>query len=81
MKMTINSTKLKRVLTFCRPDSNPANPIGPIFVNLNGWEGRRGRQLAQGGKFLGPVLLYEGDDLDEFQAVCREWHRAYTAEN
>lgn len=36
MKMTINSTKLKRVLTFCRPDSNPANPIGPIFVNLNG---------------------------------------------
>lgn len=71
MKMTINSRKLGRVITFSRP--------GPsyIYADLNGQSGTLGRQICDGGRTMGSTIAYDGNDQTRFEEICRRWYRAH----
>lgn len=71
MEMQINSRKLGCTITFSRPGSSY------IYADLNGQPGTLGRQICRGGNTSGNTLTYEGDDQAQFEAICRNWYRAY----
>ena len=71
MRLTIKSKKLGRTLEFSRPGS------GYVYVDMNGQQGSLGNQICDNGAFIGSTISYEGDDEAEFNAVCRQWYRAY----
>lgn len=68
---TINSRKIGREFTFSRPGDYY------IYVDINGQNGTLGNQICDGGALNGNTLGYRGDDQDEFEAICRNWFRAY----
>ena len=74
MKLTINSKKLGRKLTFSTPVSVY------IYVDLNGCAGMEGDQICSGGAIMGNTLSCDGTYKD-FERICRSWFRAYLRVN
>lgn len=71
MKLTIQSQKIEKAITFTRPGESY------IFADLNGQPGTQGVQLCKGGSTMGSTMSYEGDSQEEFEKVCRSWYRSY----
>lgn len=75
---TIHSTKIKRPVTFFTVGAGHY-----IFVDLNGCEGTRGKQICKGGSLGGETLRHEyrgdcdAESMTAFRATCRAWWRAY----
>lgn len=67
----IKSRKLGRTITFSRPGSSY------IYADLNGQPGTMGKQICRGGGTMGSTLSYDGDDQEQFEAICRRWYRAH----
>ena len=74
MKLTINSKKLGRALTFSAPGG------GYIYVDLNRCEGIMGDQICSGGALRGSTLSYDGRQ-EDFERVCRSWYKTYMRVN
>lgn len=72
MKLTIQSKKLGRPLTFSRPGESY------IFVDINGYPGTLGKQICKGGDTIGNTIEYSGSDYSEFKRICQNWYRLYT---
>lgn len=71
MKLTINSRKLGRPVTFSRPGKYY------VFADLNGQPGTLGKQICKGGWLSGSTISYSGDDPEQFERFCRRWFRSY----
>lgn len=71
MVLQINSKKLSRKLTFSRPGNFY------IFVDMSGKPGTLGEQICAGGRIFGDTLGYSGDDMVEFNRICRAWYKSY----
>ena len=52
---------------------------GYIIVNIDYIESGLSctKQPCHGGGFRGETVSYDGDDQDEFNAICRAWYRAW----
>ena len=73
MEFTIKSRKLNSEITFSRPGNHY------IYADLNGQEGTLGNQICDGGRTMGTTVGYSGDDQEQFEKICKRWHRAYVA--
>lgn len=71
MKLTIKSRTLGKTITFTRPGSEY------IYADLNGKPGTLGVQICKGGWMSGSTMFYLGSDKTIFNALCRNWYRAY----
>ena len=71
MEFIINSHKLGRKLTFSRPGRCY------VYVDMNGGTGTLGNQICDCGRLSGNTITYSGDDVAEFEHVCRRWYRSY----
>ena len=74
MNMAIRSKKLGRTVSFSRPGR------GYIFVDLSEDQSRPGSlgdQICYGGELVGTTEAYDGDDINRFRAICRNWIRQY----
>lgn len=72
MRHVIVSKKLKNVLIFSRPGN------AYIFVDIGGKKpGTLGKQICRHGRFVGSTISYEGDDVEEFNKICRRWYSSH----
>lgn len=70
MKFTMNSRSLGHPVTFSRP--------GKSYVYLDDSysqckPGMLGRQICEGGCFMGDTITFYGDDQAAFETLCRKW--------
>lgn len=77
MEFVINSKVIGKELIFSHPGKSY------IYVDLNsGLElGTLGHQLCYGGSALGSTISYDGDNINEFKRICRNWYRSYVRKN
>jgi hypothetical protein len=59
-----------KAIEFYAPDGG-----GYVRISMPGSPGAFGKQICEGGAFLGRAL-YVGDDYDAFVRACRNWYRA-----
>ncbi len=71
MELTIYCPELHRDLTFSRPG------MDYIYLDINNKPGTLGRQICEGGKFLGSTLGYQGDNQEHFNETCTDWYRDF----
>jgi hypothetical protein len=71
MKYTFKSRKLGKIITFSRPGKHY------IFIDLNGNPGTLGQQICDNGYLLGNTVMYNGNDDERFEILCKKWWKSY----
>jgi len=70
MRTTIKSKKLNRTFEFWAPTNG-----GHITLEEGEKVGCLGRQICEGGEFLGSTLVTPADE-KRFGKICRSWYKA-----
>lgn len=73
MKITIESKKLSKIITFSRPGEYY------IYADTNGQPRSLGQQLCVSGGWRGSAIGYKGEDEKEFSAICKKWLKKHEA--
>lgn len=68
MQFQVKSTKIRKTLTFIREENH--------LITVDARDRAR-QNICASGRLTGEQLVYTGDDIVEFQKICRTWLNYY----
>jgi len=68
MQFQVKSSKIRKTVTFIREENN--------FISVDARDRAR-QNICASGRLTGEQLVYTGDDITEFQRICRTWLNYY----